>query len=404
MKILLINKYHYLKGGAERAYFDMARLLEEAGHEVAFFSMEHPENQPTPWSRFFVSRAEYRDDSLPFFRKAALAGKLIYNFEAKRKLRALLAEFRPDIAHAHNIYHQISPSIFSVLEAEGIPVVMTLHDYKIVSPNYNLFSKGRIWEHTSGLRCIADACVHDSRLRSTLCALEKWLHALLGSYRQIDLFLSPSRFLRDKCFALGFSGKIEYLPNPLLSPAPVMAPVSRHPDQFLFFGRLSQEKGVGMLLEAFTLLGPEKRLVIVGDGPERQRLEHLSQEKGLADRVQFTGALYGSELEAKKAESQAVILPSLWYENLPYVLTESLQSGCLVIASESGGMAERIRHGENGFLFEMGDTRGLADIIRDLGSHDLEAIREKARESVADLEPGDFMRKLLAFYAAAIKN
>ena len=156
MKILLINKYHYLKGGAERAYFDMARILTERGHEVAFFSMKHPENRATPWEKYFVENIEYHDTELSIGRRLALAGKILFNFEAKRKLSELLDEFQPDIAHAHNIYHQLTPSIFWPLAKRRIPIVMTLHDYKIVSPNYNLFVRGRIWEHSSAVRCLVD--------------------------------------------------------------------------------------------------------------------------------------------------------------------------------------------------------------------------------------------------------
>ena len=151
MKILLINKYHYLKGGAERAYFDMARILVERGHEVAFFSMHDPNNVSTTWERYFVESVDYGALDLSLVERLRMAGRILWNHEANRKLAALLQEFQPDIAHAHNIYHQLSPSILWTLRKHGVPIVMTLHDYKVISPNYSLFVRGQIWDHTSGL-------------------------------------------------------------------------------------------------------------------------------------------------------------------------------------------------------------------------------------------------------------
>lgn len=400
MKILLINKYHFLKGGAERAYFDMARMLEARGHEVAFFSMKHPENIPTPWEKYFVENAEYQDDRQSLWKKLALAMGIIYSFEAKRNLEKLLDEFHPDIAHVHNIYHQLSPSIFWPLKKRGIPIVMTLHDYKLISPNYSLFVRGKIWEHTSGLRSILDRSVKDSYMKSLVCALEQWLHALIGSYRKVDAFVAPSRFLIAKFTELGFSRPIAYLPNPLASPAPAF-PDARESGTFLFFGRLSVEKGVETLIEAFVSL-PGKTLWIVGDGPDRRHLEALVSERGVAERVKFFGTLYGDDLERLKQRAQAVILPSVWYENFPYALIESLQSGCAVIASDLGGMPERIRHGENGLLFAAGDAGALAAAVRSLETLDIDTIRRKARESVTDLTEETFLAHLIPLYESLI--
>jgi glycosyltransferase involved in cell wall biosynthesis len=400
MRILLINKYHFLKGGAERAYFDMARMLTERGHEVAFFSMQHPSNQPTPWEKYFVENAEYQDEHQSLCKKLALAAKIIYSFEAKRDLEKLLDEFRPDVAHVHNIYHQLSPSIFAPLKRRGIPIVMTLHDYKLVSSNYSLFVRGKIWEHASGWRCIMDRCVKDSYMKSLVCALEKWLHALLGSYAKVDAFVAPSRFLITKFSELGFSRPIAYLPNPLMPPATVSS-VERERDAFLFFGRLSIEKGVETLIEAFASL-PEKRLWIVGDGPERLYLEELVTKRGMAERVKFFGTLYGDDLEALKQRAQAIILPSVWYENFPYALIESLQSGAVVIASDLGGMPERIQHGQNGLLFEAGNAEALAEAVRSLDTLPLDVMHERAKESVADLTEEAFMAQLIPLYESLI--
>jgi glycosyltransferase involved in cell wall biosynthesis len=404
MKILLINKYHYLKGGAERAYFDMARILTAQGHEVAFFSMQHPENRATPWEKYFVENIEYQDVKLSLAERFSLAGKILFNFDAARKLAMLLDDFHPDIAHVHNIYHQLTPSIFWPLKKRNIPIVMTLHDYKLISPNYNLFVRGRIWEHSSAFRCLLDRCVKDSFLKSLVCVLEKWIHTALGSYKKVDVFVAPSRFLIAKYKAMGFTPEIVLLPNPLAPRTSTLQRAEREKNTFLFFGRLSPEKGVDTAIEALALLGEEKKLWIVGDGPDRQRLEELATAKGISSRVTFFGSLYGDELEAVKQRAEAIILPSRWYENFPYTLSESLQSGCVVVAANIGGMTERITDRVNGLLFRASDAGSLADALLSLESLPLDTIRNQASASVADLTEEAFASQLIPIYAALVAH
>lgn len=402
MKILLINKYHFLKGGAERAYFDMARILTERGNEVAFFSMKHPNNLPTYWEKYFIENIDYHNTSLPLWKKISLAVKILFNFDARKKLEKLIADFQPDVAHLHNIYHQLSPSIIWTLKKHHIPMVMTLHDYKLVSPNYNLFARGKIWDHNSGWRCIFDRCVKDSFVKSLVCALESWLHTFLGSYKKINIFISPSRFLIEKFHEFGFKKEIIFLPNSLASIEENKEETIREENTYLFFGRLSPEKGVDVLIEAFALLPEENKLLIVGNGPDRKRLEKFAQEKGVSERIVFLGGRYGKDLEILKKRAQAVILPSLWYENFPYTLIESLQSECVVVASDIGGIRERIVHQENGLLFEAGNARALADAILSLKSLPLDEICKKAKESVADLNEEAFFVRLMKIYTAII--
>lgn len=403
MKILLINKYHFLKGGAERAYFDMARILTARGHLVAFFSMRHPNNHPTAWEKYFIDNIEYQEGKISWRQKLSLAGKILFNFDAQKKLEKMINDFQPDVAHLHNIYHQLSPSIIWTLKKHNIPMVMTLHDYKLVSPNYNLFSRGRIWDHNSGWRCLFDRCVKDSFVKSLVCALEKWLHRFIGSYEKINVFVAPSRFLIKKYKELGFQREIIFLPNSLAPLVENQEVISREKNTFIFFGRLSPEKGVDTAIEAMALLPQENKLLIAGDGPDRERLEKLAQEKNVSERIIFLGSRYGNDLEVLKQRALAVIIPSRWYENFPYVLTESLQSGCVVVASDIGGMTERIVHKENGVLFPAGDAQALADVVLFLKSLPLDAIREQAKASVADLTEGGFAVRLIEIYNALCK-
>jgi glycosyltransferase involved in cell wall biosynthesis len=407
MKILLVNKFHYLRGGAERAYFDTASILTERGHSVAFFSMDHPLNQPTPWSKFFVSGVEYgADGNMSLVQKLHAACRIIWNAEAYRKMLAIIDEFHPDVAHLHNIYHQLSPSILWALKKRRIPIVMTLHDYKLVSPNYSLFVRGKIWGHTSGWRCLFDRCVKDSFLKSFICVIEKWLHDSIGSYGCVDMFIAPSHFLADTFHEFGFSHEIRFVPQPVLLRSDMDDEEATNigGDTHLYLGRLSVEKDVETLLRAFVMLPLEESIDIVGDGPDRMRLESLAKELGLSSRVHFLGTKSGEELLEKIKRSKSIIIPSAWYENMPYVLLEALSFGKIVIAARIGGMSERITDGENGFLFEPGDARSLAEKISLLKEIDKERMVSYAKKSVSDISKEQYGETLEALYEALITH
>lgn len=229
MKILLINKYHYLRGGAERTYFDTAEILKAHGHEIAFFSMKHPANEPTVWDKFFVDNIDYREKGNGFWKKIVSVLRIWYNFQAAKNLEALLKKFKPDVAHLHNIYHQLSPSIINVLKKHHIPMVMTLHDYKLICPNYNLLVSGKIWEKSRPNKyylCVKDKCVQDSYAKSLVCTIEAYFHRLMRIYSKVNLFISPSKFLISKFQEFDFKKEIVYLPNPFLLPEKNMAEIS----------------------------------------------------------------------------------------------------------------------------------------------------------------------------------
>ncbi len=394
MRVLLINKFHYLKGGAERAYFDTAHILAENGHEVAFFAMEHPENIATPWSRFFVSQVDYHDAAAGLISKLRTALRIIWNREAAQKLEKLIQEFKPEVAHLHNTYHQLSPSIIWVLRKHGIRIVMTLHDYKLISPNYSLLVRGKIWDHTSGLRAIFDRAVQDSYLKSAVCAIEKWFHAAAGTFGKVDAFIAPSRFLIEKFRREGFSYPISHVVQPI-RPFPG-SPTTKGGDHLLFIGRLSEEKGVSTLIEACALMQGDIGLKIVGTGPEESLLHE--QAKSVPG-VEFLGYQSGEAWEHTLQGARALVVPSIWYENMPYVVLEALSRGKPVIATRLGGVPERIHDGENGWLFDAGDAKDLVRAIRNLMlCPDTAKLSQAAYESVRDARPEAYYESLLAVY------
>ncbi len=400
MRVLLINKFHYLKGGAERAYFDTAHILTENGHSVAFFAMAHPDNIPTPWSRYFVSQVDYHDPGASLGAKVRAACRILWNREAMEKLEVLIEEFKPEVAHLHNIYHQLSPSILWTLRKHGVRIVMTLHDYKLISPNYSLLVRGRIWNHTSGWRAIFDRAVQDSYLKSTLCAVEQWLHAAIGSFHLVDAYIAPSRFLIDRFYAAGFLHPIQQVVQPI-RPFPETQARGRR-SYLLFIGRLAEEKGVATLIEACVRLNGSVPLQIIGDGPQAPALRKQARSLG---NVAFLGYQTGEAWEQALSDAMALVVPSIWYENMPYVVLEALSRGIPVIASNVGGVPERIQEGKNGFLFEPGNAEDLVRAIQKLIHYpDPTVLSQRAFESVTDARPESYYGSLLKIYTGHIAS
>jgi glycosyltransferase involved in cell wall biosynthesis len=340
--------------------------------------------------------------------------KLFYNREAVKKLRRLLQDFQPDVAHLHNIYHHLSPSIIDELKKQGIPMVMTLHDYKLICPNYNLFAHGEIWEKSKKsryYRCFLDRCIKDSYAKSLVCTLEAYFHNFLGVYKKIDAFISPGRFLIDKFQEFGFNKRIYHLPNPILEQDISLTKEEECERYILYFGRLSQEKGVEDLIKAYSLFikrtgKKDVKLKITGDGPQRKKLEKLAKEKGLQDKIVFTGFKEKKDLEEVIKNATVIVFPSGWYENYPYSVLEAQQAGKIVICSNIGGMGEMVKDGYNGFLYSAGNISELSALIENVVKQDrfLSDMGENAKQTVANRNDREaFYKELISIYDKILK-
>jgi len=374
MKILQINKFFYMKGGSERHFFAVSDLLRQNGHEVLEFSMNDRRNRPSAYSDFFIGEINYSRSLL------SNIFKFLYNFEASRKLAKLIKQEKPEVAHLHNIYHQLSPSIIHTLKKHKIPMILTLHDYKVICPNYQLFNKGEICERCKGgkyYNCFSGSCIKNAHEKSLLGALEAYLHRdVLKSYDLIDKFIAPSNFIKDKFVEFGIDGdRIEVIEN-----FTEMMPDSSAratDDYLLFFGRLSKEKGVNVLLDAMHEIDDVK-LKIAGDGPDKINYQLKIKNYKLGGRIEFVGEKSGDELNELVRRAKAIIVPSVWYENMPMNILEAVAMGKVVIASRVGGIPEIIEDKENGFLFRMGDADDLAMKIDELKNYDLATIGNQA--------------------------
>ncbi|KRE15970.1 glycosyl transferase [Bosea sp. Root483D1] len=360
-RLLAINNYFYRRGGAESVFLDHIDLFAAAGWEVVPFAMRHPANLPSAWSEYFVSQIEYGEAGGPIT-KARQAAKVVFSLEARRKIRALIGRAPPTIAHAHNVYHHISPSIFGALKAEGVPLVMTAHDLKIACPAYKMLSRGRVCERCHGGRIhnvLLHRCVKESAVVSGLVFLETLVHRSFGLYRDtIDRLVAPSRFYRDKLVEWGWdAGRIAYIPNCIDTGQ--YSPTLHEGDYFAYAGRLAPEKGLATLVRAAGL--SRQRLVLAGSGPEEPALRRLAQDLG-AD-VAFTGHLDKPELKRLIGEARALVLPSEWYENAPISILEAYALGRPVIGTRIGGIPELVAHDETGLLVEPGSPAMLAEAL-----------------------------------------
>lgn len=361
MKILMVNKFYYIKGGSETYYFALKNLLEKNGHKVIDFSMKDSRNYDSIYDKYFVENIDYNSKQ-NIINKIKLGTKLIYSVEAKRKLEQLIQEEKPDIAHLHIFQHQISLSILDVLKKYNIPVVYTAHDLQMLCPNYQMLSKGEICEKCKNkkyINCILNKCIKNSFAKSALGTIESYFNSIYKKYDVIDKIITPSEFYRKKFIEFGIDkNRVIHLTNFLERDKPNVNFLEK--EYYLYFGRLSHEKGILTLVKA--AIETNINLYIVGDGPIKSEIDHMLKGDN-AKKIKLLGFKKGQELIDIIGNSKAVILPSEWYENGPYSAIESLQLGRPLIGSNLGGIPELIEEGKNGFIFTNGNINELKDAI-----------------------------------------
>ncbi|MCX7920327.1 MAG: glycosyltransferase family 4 protein [bacterium] len=400
MRILLVNKFFYPKGGSEKVFFETAELMKKNGHTVRFFSMVAPENQPSSESEYFVSNINFKQSG-GIFQQFKTAGRILYSLEAKKKIQMLIDKEKPDLAHLHNIYHQISPSIIDSLKKNNIPIIMTLHDYKLTCPIYVLYRDQQVCDDCKNgkyYKVVLHRCVKNSRIKSILTMVEMYLHhSILHIYEQVDVFISPSRFLLNKTHEMGFKGRIVYLPN-FIDAAEYTPEYQPKDNTLVYFGRLSEEKGVLTLLDAVKEL--DCTLKIIGEGPQQERLEQKVEQEQIKN-VVFLGYKRGRELQDEIRHALAVVIPSEWYENNPRTIIESFALGKPVIGANIGGIPELVVDGQTGYLFQPGNSQDLRQqLIRAVtNKNKLVEMGKQARQLVeTELTPEKHYQQLMEVY------
>lgn len=367
MRILMCNSFFYLRGGAERYFFDLAELLSTHGHEVIPFCMAHERNRSSEYSHYFVSNIDYpslRQQRTSLATKLKVLKRTLYSHEAKRQIERLIKETEPDIAHVHGIAHETSPSILHAIRQSGIPIVQTLHDYKMLCPNTNFVSRGEVCERCKRHRyfhMVLRRCKRNSLSASLVAGLEMYFHKILQIYEgNVDMFIAPSKFLQHKVAEYGIDTRVIHLPNCI--DVERFPPCYEPSDYFVYFGRLVGVKGIGTLFEAMRYVDAS-HLYVVGEGEIEETLREYARQNGISN-ITFLGHLATQDLVPVVQGAAFTVVPSEWYENYPMTILESFACGTPVIGSNIGGIPEIIDDGRNGLLFEPGNTRQLADRIR----------------------------------------
>ncbi|RJR30206.1 MAG: glycosyltransferase family 1 protein [Candidatus Latescibacterota bacterium] len=365
MRVLMVQTYYFQRGGDSTYMLGLSKLLEERGHEVVPFGMETPSNLPTPYADYFVSEIDFPSLLARRSPRAAwrVLARSVYSGEARRKIAAIADAVKPDLAHFHNIHAHLTTSIVSPLRERGIPIVWTLHDFRLVCPNTSFLRGGEICERCLPNRyyeAVLRRCKKGSLPASLVAAITTLYDRAARVPSRIDRFVAPSAFLKRKLVEGGIDpARVAVVPNFVDLDSYRALPEKGY---FVYLGRLLYEKGLDYLVRAVSKL-ETGRLVIVGEGPVEGDLRALVRELG-TDRVEFAGHRSGDELRRLVAESQFVVLPSRWYENLPFAIMEAMACSKPVVASNLGGIPEMVDDGATGMLFPMGDVDALADRLR----------------------------------------
>jgi glycosyltransferase involved in cell wall biosynthesis len=363
MRIATANNHYYTRGGCERVLFDEERMLRERGHAVLPFSIRRDANPPCATEKYFVKGLDLEHCSA--MRKLRAVSTLVHNRAAGKAFGRLLDDLQPQIVHAHNIYGGLTTSVLRAAQRRGVPLVMTLHDYKLVCPSYLMLSRGRACELCLGGRfrhCFLQGCHKNSRAASLVYTAESYVNKWFGRYDAVRAFLCPSRFLMHQHLRAGFSqDRLIHVPNPIDTDA--YLPDYDQGAFALFAGRLSHEKGLSTLLQAFR--GLDVPLRVVGTGPMEDELKSFAGEHSMGN-VAFEGYRTGEELRHLFRSAAFVVVPSEWHENAPLSILEAFAYGKPVIGADIGGIPEMVVHDRTGLLFQPGRVGDLRECVKQL--------------------------------------
>jgi glycosyltransferase involved in cell wall biosynthesis len=413
VKIVLLHNRYHITSGPERYLFSLERLLAERGHEVVPFSVRYAQNRPSPHDRYFVpppggeDARYYRELRGPLAR-ARLFFRSVYHAPSRRLLRRLIQEERPDLAYVLIVANVLSPSVLLACRDAGLPIVMRLSDFHLIAPCYHFFDGSSACElclHGSRWNAVRKKCLQGSALVSLGRIAGMAVHKRLGFYDAVDRFVAPSAFLRDKMIEAGIAPeRIVHIP----SFTALDRPEGEHPvgESMLFVGRLTPEKGVARLLEAWGLAGCPGELRIVGDvdSPAGRSLREDTARRGLTG-VSFLGARSSGEIQQLMDEARAVVIPSLWYENAPLVALEAMARGRAVLAHRIGSLPEVVLDGVSGFLSSPDDPQDLAarigQVMRDPALA-AELGRAGRRRTEKEFGPEQHLDRLLALWTSLL--
>lgn len=362
MRILIVHNYYQHPGGEDTVVSQEHRLLSET-EEVDVLTFRNRRG----WKGLI---------------QTALSP---WNFWAARSLRKAIRQFKPDVIHVHNLHYAVGPLAIRVAKRMGIPVVMTLHNYRLLCPSATLFYQGGPFTDSVTAafpwRAVANGVHSNSVIKTFWLAATNWMHRRAGTWKMVDRYLALTPFAREKVLSssLGLDERQVTVKQNFLVAEEV--PSSEREDFFLFVGRLSEEKGIRVLLEAFAEDGSE--LIIVGDGPLKELVARYAVSH---PNIRFVGSLSREDVAAMLSRCTALVFPSVWYEGMPMTIIEAFATSTAVIASDLGAMPSMVSEGKNGLLFQPGSTPALRACIKRWQSFDPDTKRAIGRGARQDFE------------------
>lgn len=350
MKILLVNKFHFMKGGSERYYFTLADAFKSLGHEVVFFAMKDDKNISCEQEKYFVSNASIKGGIKS---KLNMVFHIAYSKEAYRNMKLLCEDEKPDLVILNLVHKQITCSIIDAIKEVNpkTKIFWTMHDLICACPAYTMLDgKGNICEKCldgNYSHCKKNKCIHGSKLMSYLSTYEAKQIKKYGWYDKVDLFICPSQFYKKKLDEAHFTkSRIVWMRNPL--PSDAKYELNDHDDNYiLYFGRLSKEKGIKNLIDAMKDIN--YKLYILGAGPIEDELKNYASNY---KNIEFKGFQSGEVLTNYIRNARCIVLPSAWYENGPYSAMEAMALGKPLIVSNLGGLPELVENAVNGYIYK----------------------------------------------------
>lgn len=387
MRILLVNYRYFISGGPEKYMFNIKKMLEDHGHQVIPFSIHSNKNVETEYSKYFVEPIGSRDATyFDEYKKTPktimqMLTRSIYSREVKKAIQKEIKEVKPDLVYIIHFVNKLSPSVITGAKQMGIPVVLRLSDYFLLCPRFDFMYKQNPCEEcmkNGYMVCIKRRCVKGSFFASVIRVFSMKVHTIMNIYKNVDVFITPSQFLKRKLIENGFNEeKIHCIPTFTASKSEVGVP--QIGTYGLYFGRITEEKGIDTVVKAYKEL-PEHKLKIMGDDSteEGKKLKAYIKEQHIRN-IDFLGFKSGTELEDIIKGARFTMIPSIWYDNLPNTALESFQYSKPVIASNIGSLPELVEDGVNGYLFEAGNYKDLIKKIKLM--NDDETVKEMGLES-----------------------
>ena len=408
----MVNKFHYLKGGSEKYYFELGKLLKEHGNEVAYFSMKDEKNIETGDKEYFVDKFELSSKNI------WKVHDVTYSKKNYKKMCEAIDDFKPDIIHLNNFQRQLSSSVVFAAYDKKIPVVFTAHDVQAICPAITMLDyNGNVCEKCIGgdyNNCVKNKCNKGSMLKSIIGAHEGEYYRKNNIYKDmINYIITPSKFYKKQFIKDGYDEKNVIAIHNFINVDEYNLETENE-NYALYSGRLTKEKGIINLIEAFKKLLDDReiknkdfKLYIAGDGPCKEEIEKDINDNKLNDKIILLGYLKQDELKEYTRKASFIVVPSIWYENCPYSILETQAIGKAIIGSNIGGIPELVEDGKNGYTYKYDDIDELKEKMKKL-FNDKELANEfgaNAKEYAREeYDKNKYYEKIMRIYKNANKE